>query len=41
LAATTLPGPAAGGGVLRRYREIAVGLVDSDAACVVVALLAS
>ena len=40
----TLPsGPAvpAGAGALRRYRQIAVGLALSDAACVVVALLAS
>ena len=40
LAAATLPRPAADG-ALRRYREIATGLALSDAACVVVALLAS
>jgi hypothetical protein len=37
-------GPAsvpAGGGALRRYRQVAVGLALSDAFCVVVALLAS
>jgi exopolysaccharide biosynthesis polyprenyl glycosylphosphotransferase len=37
-------GPAsvpAGGGALRRYRQVAVGLALSDALCVVVALLAS
>jgi exopolysaccharide biosynthesis polyprenyl glycosylphosphotransferase len=31
----------AGGGALRRYRRVAVGLVVSDALCVMVALLAS
>jgi exopolysaccharide biosynthesis polyprenyl glycosylphosphotransferase len=40
----TASGPASvpvGGGALRRYRQVAVGLVLSDAVCVVVALLAS
>ena len=38
----TAPAPVpAGGGVLRRYRHIAVGLALSDALCVVVALVAS
>ena len=41
LAAPTLSQTAAGAGALRRYREIATGLALSDAACVVVALLAS
>jgi exopolysaccharide biosynthesis polyprenyl glycosylphosphotransferase len=40
-----LPGgpapPPAGGGALRRYREIAVGLAASDALCVVLALAAA
>jgi len=36
------PAPvAAGGGALRRYRQVALGLAVSDAVCVVVALLAS
>ena len=40
----TASGPAsvpAGGGALRRYRQIALGLALSDAVCVVVALVAS
>jgi exopolysaccharide biosynthesis polyprenyl glycosylphosphotransferase len=41
LAAPTLSQTAAGAGALRRYRDIALGLALSDAACVVVALLAS
>jgi exopolysaccharide biosynthesis polyprenyl glycosylphosphotransferase len=41
-ASTTGPAPApAGGGALRRYREIALGLAVSDAVCVVVALVAA
>jgi exopolysaccharide biosynthesis polyprenyl glycosylphosphotransferase len=35
------PGPPVGGGALRRYHEIAVGLALSDALCVVVALAAA